>query len=206
MRTGSEQQLQPQLIDAGWAGRRHDAEIACAAMFVDTPSNCVWLNTLNDSSRNCSRTPPVSAKFLNSARSRLFTPGPRSVFRPRVAERAGRRLREGGGVEPAVDAPLAGVRIADQIGAVGAERVVEAAEIGGGDREREAVLPGVDAVDLPAADHRVLHAGRVAGELLAAAEWQVVDEAADQPMVDIEVRQAVVALRDRGCRGSPASR
>ena len=57
------------------------------------------------------------------------------------------------------------------------------------------LLPGVDAVQLPAADDRVLHAGRVAGELLAAAERQVVDEAAHETVIDVEVRQAVVALR-----------
>ena len=42
---------------------------------------------------------------------------------------------------------------------------------------------------------RVLHAGGVGRELLALAEGQVVDEAADEPVVDVEVRQAVVALR-----------
>jgi hypothetical protein len=48
---------------------------------------------------------------------------------------------------------------------------------------------------LPAADERVLDAGRIARVLLTAAERQVVDEAADEPMVDVEVRQPMVALR-----------
>ncbi len=49
-------------------------------------------------------------------------------------------------------------------------------------------------------------AGGVAGVLLAVAERQVVDEAADQPMVDVEVREPVVALGIVVVRGSPASR
>ena len=105
---------------------------------------------------------------------------------PEIAERAGHRLREGGRIEPPGHRLLAG-RIADQIGAVGADGVVEAADVRGHDRQREPALPGIDAVHLPAADHGVLHAGRIGGVLLAVAEGQVVDEAADEPMVDVEV-------------------
>ena len=163
-------------------------------MFVDTSRNCVWFSTLNDSSRNCSRTPPVSEKFLKSARSRLFTPGPRSVFRPTVPSAPAAGCANADVLNHWFTRPVAGVRIPDQIGAVGAEGVVEPAEVGGGDRDREPVLPGVDAVDLPAPDHRVLQAGRVARELLTVAEGQVVDEAADESMVDIEIGQSIIAL------------
>ena len=70
----------------------------------------------------------------------------------------------------------------------------EPAEIRGGDSHREAVLPRVDPIDLPAADKRFFNAARITGDLLAVAKRQVVDEAADQPMVDVEVRQAMIAL------------
>ena len=56
-------------------------------------------------------------------------------------------------------------------------------------------LPRVDAVQLPATHDGVLHAGRVAGEALAAADRYVVDKAAHETVIDVEVRQAVVALR-----------
>jgi hypothetical protein len=54
-----------------------------AVRLLETAANCVWFSALNDSSLNWSLTPRVTVKFLKSARSRLFTPGPRSVFRPR---------------------------------------------------------------------------------------------------------------------------
>src|SRR5688572_26665 len=97
-------------------------------------------------------------------------------------------------IEPPRDRALVYARIPDEIRAIGALRVVEASEVCGGDRDRETVLPGVDAVHLPAADDRIRQPGRAAGELLATAERQVVDEAADETVIDVEVRQAVVAL------------
>ena len=166
-----------------------------AVRFVDDVVNCVWLNTLNDSSRNCSRTPRVDREVLEQREIQVVHSG--STFRvpSKRAVRPRRRLRERRRVEPPAHRPLASVRVSDQIGAVGASGVVEPARIGGRDRQREPALPRVDAVDLPSADHRVLHAGGVARELLTAAEREVVDEAADQPMIDIEVRETVVAFR-----------
>ena len=131
-------------------------------MFVDTFGNCVWFSALNDSSRNCSRTPLVIEKFLKSARSRLFTPGPRSVFRPRLPSAPGAGCAKAAVLNHRFTVRSPSVRIPHEIGTVGAERVVEPAEIGGGDRDRKPALPGVDAVDLPSSDHRVLHARRVA--------------------------------------------
>ena len=74
------------------------------------------------------------------------------------------------------------------------------------DGDREPPLERGDAVDLPAADQRVLHAGRVAGDLLPLAERQVVDEAADEPVIDVEVREPAIELRIGCCSGGPASR
>ena len=123
------------------------------------------------------------------------------------AERAGRRLREGRGVEPAAHRPLA--RRSDLrpesarfVPAVSFSPPGSAAVIVSGNPRCQRV----DAVDLPSADHRILHPGSVARELLAAAERQVVDEAADQPMIDVEVREPVSHAPDRDCSGSPASR
>ena len=64
-----------------------------------------------------------------------------------------------------------------------------------GDRHREPSLERRDAVDLPAADDGVLHAGGVSGELLPLAERQVVDEAPDEPVVHVEVRAPAIELR-----------
>ena len=70
------------------------------------------------------------------------------------SELAEGRLRERGRVEPLLDARIepGRVRIPDQVGAVGPERIEHAAEILRRHRDREAALPGVDAVHLPAAD------------------------------------------------------
>src|SRR6185295_9772453 len=54
---------------------------AGSVMLVATPVKFGWLNTLNDSNRNCKRAPLVSSKFLNSARSRLLMVGARSMLR-----------------------------------------------------------------------------------------------------------------------------
>ena len=55
-----------------------------------------------------------------------------------VAELPESRLREGGRVEPLFDALVeSDVRIADEVGAIGTERVVQSAEIRGLNRDRE---------------------------------------------------------------------
>ena len=49
--------------------------------------NCVWLNTLNHSNRNCSLDCSPSgeiAKFLIAEKSQLFAPKPGCVFRARL--------------------------------------------------------------------------------------------------------------------------
>src|SRR5688572_15592892 len=104
------------------------------------------------------------------------------------------RLCKRGRVEPSVYGSLAAVRVANEIRSVRAERVVEPTTIGRRDRQREPALPRVDAIDLPAADDGVLDAGRITGELLAAAERQIVDEAPDEAVIDVEVRQGMVAF------------
>ena len=191
--------LQNSSFKPNWLIRAGRADVTtpkfAAVRFVDTVANCVWFSALNDSRRNCSRTPLVMREVLEKREIQVVHTGAALGISSEVSERAGRRLCERSRVEPPVHGLLTGIRIAHQVGAVGAERVVEPAEICGRDRERESALPGVDAVDLPAADERVLDARRVAGELLAAAEREVVDEAADEPMVDVEVGQTVVALR-----------
>ena len=68
------------------------------------------------------------------------------------------------------DAPIEPVRVADRRrDRRGWSRSCRSARrVGGRDRDREAALERGDAVHLPPADDRILHAGRVAGELLAA--------------------------------------
>ena len=100
-------------------------------------------------------------------------------------------MGEGGGIEPLLDRSWAR-RIAGDVRPIRAEAVEDVPEIGGPDRDREPVLPGVDAVHLPTTDDRVLHAGSRAGVALALAEGQVPDEARHRAMVHIEVGGAVV--------------
>ena len=102
-----------------------------AARFVSTFANCVWFSALNDSSRNCSRTPLCDREILEEREVQVVHPGAALGVSSQVTERAGRWLREGGGVEPPVHGPVAGTRIPHEIGPVGAERVVEPAKIGG---------------------------------------------------------------------------
>ena len=164
-------------------------------MSVCTLLNCGWLSTLNDSSRNWRLVPLPSPKFLKSEKSTFVVVGTAKDVAPRVAEHAEPRLGEGVGVEPLVDAAAARVLITHQVGPVRAERVVQAAEVVGLDCQRETPLPGDDAVHLPAADDRVLHARRISAVAFARAERQVVDEAADHAVVHVEIREAVIAIR-----------
>ena len=140
------------------------------AMFVETSWNCVWLRALNDSNRNCSRTWCPISKFLNKARSRLFDAGPALGVTSQISELTQRWLRERGGVEPLVHGSVSDIWVADEIHAVRSERVVQPAEIGGRDRDREAVLPGIDPVQLPPANQRFLHASCVTRDLSALSE------------------------------------
>ena len=146
-----------------WLIRPGRAEVTTPKLLdvrlVETPLNCVWLNALNDSSRNCSRVPFPSSKFLNSARSRLLTSGPAQGVASRRAEAPGGRLRERRRVEPL--RRWSGCRRRDRRrdrrGSV-PNVSLSPPRSAACDGDREAALPGVDAVHLPAADHRVLHA------------------------------------------------
>ena len=73
--------------------------------------------------------PRARSMFLKIARSRLLIPGASFGVASESAERACDRLRERGGVEPAGHRSLVHVGIADEIGAIGALRVVQAAQI-----------------------------------------------------------------------------
>src|SRR3954469_5817866 len=112
-----------------------------------------------------------------------------------IAELAQCGLRERRSIEPLRDGALIDLRVTNKIRAVRSEGVVEPAEICRGNRDWEPMLPGVDPIHLPAANQSFLCAGRVARDLAGLAERQVVNKAADQPMIDVEVRQPIVAFR-----------
>src|ERR1022692_1226618 len=57
---------------------------------LDGLLNCVWLNRLNPSTRNCSfHRSDQSGKFLNAEMSQLLIPGPRRGLRADVPKKPG---------------------------------------------------------------------------------------------------------------------
>src|SRR5439155_14847488 len=109
---------------------------------------------------------PREIEVLEQREIKVVDGGPAQHVARGVAELAEGRLGEGGGIEPLLDRSWAR-RIAGDVRPIRAEAVEDVPEIGGPDRDREPVLPGVDAVHLPTADDRVLHAGSRAGVALA---------------------------------------
>ena len=132
---------------------------------------------------------------MNAARSRLLTPGPRRMLRPDVPKLPAAGCANAAVLNHCVDVwlPTSGspTRSARLVPNASLSPPRSAAVTG----DREPPLPGVDAVQLPATDHRVFHPGRVTRDPLAAADRQVVDEAAHETVIHVEVRQAVIALR-----------
>src|SRR6188508_3007830 len=127
---------------------------------------------------------------LEEREIQVIDPGATLCIAAQIAKLAERRLRKRGCVEPLGDCSLIDGGIADKIRPVRSERVVQSAKISGGNSERESMLPGVDSVQLPPAYQRLLRAGRIARNLPAFPEGQVVNEAADESMIDVEVRQS----------------
>ena len=95
--------------------------------------NCGWLKAFSASSRNCSRTGPVTVVFLRSDRSTLLMSSNRTESnrsgKVRTFETsccAGDPV-ERVDVEPALEGPLA-VRDADVVGATGEQQIAEVAD------------------------------------------------------------------------------
>lgn len=99
-------------------------------------------------------------------------------------------------VEPMIDVFVesAGIRIAD-LGTTLREAQQEAAGVVAKDREWETALEGCNRGDLPAADGGIKRPVHVAAEVLTAADWQLIHEAIDEPVVDVKIRTAVVQTR-----------
>ena len=162
---------------------------------------------MNDSSLNCSLVcPSPKPEVLEQREIEIVHVRSAQSVASHAAERSGGGLRERSRVEPLRDAVSASAGVADEIGAIGAEAVVQSAKIGRGDGQREPSLPGVDPVHLPAADQRLFHPGRITRDMFTVSKREVVDEAADQPMIDVEVGEAMIALGILVVRGIPASR
>ena len=87
--------------------------------FVSTLLNCVWFNTLNDSSLNCScRLSESQSEVFEQREIEIVHVRSAQSVASHAAERSGGRLRECGGVEPLGDGVPAGVRVADEVGSI----------------------------------------------------------------------------------------
>ena len=114
------------------------------------------------------------------------------------AELAGRRLRERRGVEPGVDAlarsrsgygsPTMSARLVPKLSF---RPPASAAVIVIGKPRWNVAMP----LTCQPPTSAFLSAGCVAGDLLPLSERQVVDEAADEPVIDVEVRSPAIELR-----------
>ena len=135
---------------------------------------------------------PREEEVLEETQVQVVDAGPPQDAAAGVAEGAQGGLSERSGVEPLLDGAAAGVDVAHDIGPVGAEAVEHASDVVGRDLEGEAPLPEVDAVDLPAADERLLQSGGAAAHALALAEGQAPDEARHHAMVHVEIRTRVL--------------
>ena len=149
--------LHQRIFAPSWTIRPGRADVTtpkfAEVMFCDTPANCGWLNALKASTRNCRRRVPGEGEVLEEAQIQVVDAGPSQDAAAGVAEGAERRLGEGGGVEPLLDRAAAGVDVAHDVRPVGAEGVEDASQVSREYRDREATLPEVDPVHLPAADH-----------------------------------------------------
>src|SRR4051812_6675871 len=192
-RARSEYELQSYLVDACRSRAENPAEVLARHVGFNAGPLCM-VERIERFEPELQPRVTCELDVLEERHVPVIDAGPAQRVAPDGAETAGSRLGERRRVEPCLlaRAESAGIRVTHQIGAGRAEAVVEATGVVRLDRNRESALERRNAVALPAADDRVLHAARVPAEFLAAAERKVVDEAPDQPVIDVEIGSSAI--------------